>query len=453
MPYTEEDKKKLVEMAFDFRHSELTTDESILRESEGYEAGALMNQEHEAHRKVEKMFRDRFLVDTKGADELRESFPELYEKAQAKRRKLEARANVSGFQKVKTDFLGNKKRKAQRKLDEIETDKQKLEYFRAGFEANSRLFENKTRELNRKIDRRRAELQAELATADEERKEKILYALNGLEGITKSDSIDGAYEMEDRLFRASEYCIDIHFGTDNFLKKEVVINPKTGKREILEVNKLYRDIARLACPLFKANEIQSRSDEAWKLADRLYVMQKGIHLALDEPKEDEIGHEVPKEATPQEQAENFQALMAHMEGIKQEYTNFMELHPELYITKPTDQTLLEDLEELYEAYKKAQVSDFVMGTLSRSKYFKMTKNDSPYALSDEDRKRFWDLRVFMSAFEASVHTLSSHVGPLGHYYLKHMNVDPENVNAELPTMDEYLELRKQTYRSQSGNLI
>ncbi len=451
--YTEEDKKKLAQMAFDFRHSSLTTDEEILHESEGYEAEVLMQQGHKDHQKMEKMFRDRFLVDTKTADELRESFPDLYELAQAKRRKLEARANVSGFNKIKTDFWGSKKKKAQRKLEEIETDKQKLEDFRAGFEVNSRLFTNRTRELQRKIDRRRAELESQLATANEEQKERILYALGKLKGADKSLTVDGAYEMEHKLFLASDYNVNLHFAMDSITERNVAINRKSGKRESLGKDRLYRDIGRFVCPMFKANETESRMDEIWKIGDCIRCFQTGTHLALEEPKEEEIGHEVAKEATPQEQAQNFQTLISHMEVTKQEYIKFMEMHPELYIVKPTNQALLDNLEELKEVFCKGQVTDYVLEEIRKSKYFKMTKNDTPFALSDEDRKKYWDLTVFLTAFKTNIQAMSTHANTLGHYYLRHPGVSDESVRETVLTFDEAIEVKKTFIRREFGNVV
>ena len=86
--------------------------------------------------------------------------------------------------------------------------------------------------------------------------------------------------------------------------------------------------------------------------------------------------------------------------------------------------------------------------IRKSKYFKMTKNDTPFALSDEDRKKYWDLTVFLTAFKTNIQAMSSHANTLGHYYLRHPGVSDESVRETVLTFDEAidkLELNRNKY--------
>ena len=448
--YTEEDKKKLIDMAFDFKHANITSNLDMTNQTERREVRVLLDQSEEQHEQMEKLFRNRFLVDTRTAEELKEAFPDLYERAQTKRRKLEARANVSGFKKIKTDLFGSKKRKAQARLEEIAQDQQKLEEFREAFSARSRLYENKARELHRQIDRRREELESQLATANEEQKVRIQLALNGLKGNDKSDAVDGVYELQDRLYRASDYCVDSRFAIDTLLQRKVRINPKSGKRETLDGDKFFRDLARFTCPMFHADEALSKTDKVWKMADSLHCIRYGTHLVFEEPKEEETGHEVPREATPKEQADNLHMLKSHLEGVKQEYTGFMESHPELYLIKPKDQDIIENFDVLNEAFKKSQVTDYAVDGACTSRFFKMTKSDSPFALSDEEKKEFWELHVFLRTFKYYNQNMMEYIRPRGHIYLRHDNVSPGEITDTFKTFDEVREEKKMEVRRSYG---
>ena len=97
-------------------------DRDIYMSSVGNESVA----HQESFKALQKQISEMMLVDVENAEKLKEDYPEAYKEMQDEKRKLEEKANIGGMDKVKHDTLGIHKHSAQKKLDKIAANQEKL---------------------------------------------------------------------------------------------------------------------------------------------------------------------------------------------------------------------------------------------------------------------------------------------------------------------------------------
>lgn len=218
----------------------------------------------EALREEEReQLKQMFMTDTSARDVLKQQYPKLAQETMTEEETLRAQASVSGMKKVKTDFLGKKKRAANRRLRTIDANRKLLRDQRDA--ESGPLFLEKKKELQDRLEKRVHNLQREIDYT----KEKIAKA-------TQKETIDKLKKelanLEKRLDYASSHANNNPVTLANCLKdsdddarikrvavmKDVLDNTKVifadGASSKFQENKITRDAAFLITEYGKSGE-------------------------------------------------------------------------------------------------------------------------------------------------------------------------------------------------------
>ena len=400
-------------------------DRDIYMASAGNESVA----HQESFKALQKQISEMMLVDVENAEKLKEDYPEAYKEMQDEKRKLEEKANIGGMDKVKHDTLGIHKLSAQKKLDKIAANQEKLKKKRTNDRLN--LFHDTRNEVEAHIATDKKEIGETVERKKKAEKpeeaafyQKKLDTISYVKGKTAIDYLNTAYNAKDQNIRII-MLQDAFIAQSKIRKLITKTDPKTNQMIVTgeqmahyEASSLYRDVARfitkfedlnspstemLQAPEFRKID-QAKIDEMLKYADAMHVMETGAHADGEYAKDDSgnyiqvkagglINQFVHVPAPKEDQEAAFNLLLGKINETYESLLRVEQAKPEFF-NAPTTESVMENFDLVNDIYKKMQVTSYTIRAMMKSDYVK--GGNVPPETMKAFSKKYYFLAAMMS---------------------------------------------------------
>ena len=381
---------------------------------------------------VDAQYRERLknmmMIDVVTANSLKDDYPDIVGEAEAEAKSIEETSKLSGAEKVKKDFFGQKRKAARIKLSEMNAKKamlaaEKKRQYEASAET---LLLRKTAMMNELVRKRDLEISEFGRQAYDE-------LITGISNISLQSNGDDFLNTQYALEKGSDYELKNLKIMKVFNKRKPLsqYNPRTGDvtMSAYSSDRLIRDVSRFALKLDFGTEAEAQTENLTEeeslemtandlhvFADEIYVCTYGRHATTTFD-----GNGKPAAVKSEDQIAAFTDCHNRLKAKKPEIEEFQKKYPSLFKDHPNVDDMMNSYEDQKKLFNTLQTCSYICEGLLKGGAFKL--------ISDKEREDFAETSTYLRGMKQYVETMGKYCAAYLRW-LNHPAGDPPEFGGE-----------------------